>query len=41
VHTGIEVGDFLRVGGDEIIAQLKALNIPKLGVMEPGKIYEW
>jgi len=26
---------------DEIIAQLKALNIPKLGVMEPGKIYEW
>jgi ribonuclease BN (tRNA processing enzyme) len=26
---------------DEIIAQLNALNIPKLGVMEPGKIYEW
>ncbi len=26
---------------DEIIAQLDALNIPKLSVMEPGKIYEW
>ena len=26
---------------DEIIAQLTALNIPKLSVMEPGKIYEW
>ncbi|HEX3251423.1 MAG TPA: 3',5'-cyclic-nucleotide phosphodiesterase [Pyrinomonadaceae bacterium] len=26
---------------DEIIAQLNALNIPKLGVMEPGRIYEW
>ena len=26
---------------DEIIAQLDALNIPKLGVMEPGKIYQW
>ena len=26
---------------DEIIEQLKALNIPKLSVMEPGKIYTW
>jgi len=26
---------------DEIIAQLNALNIPKLSVMEPGRIYEW
>ena len=26
---------------DEISAQLAALNIPKLSVMEPGKIYEW
>jgi len=26
---------------DEIIDQLKALNIPKLSVMEPGRIYEW
>ena len=26
---------------DEIIEQLKALNIPKLGVMEPGRVYEW
>ena len=26
---------------DEIIAQLDALNIPKLSVMEPGRIYEW
>ncbi len=26
---------------DEIIEQLKALNIPKLSVMEPGKVYEW
>jgi len=26
---------------DEIAAQLKALNIPKLSVMEPGRIYEW
>ena len=26
---------------DEIIAQLDALNIPKLNVMEPGRIYEW
>ena len=26
---------------DEIVAELAALNIPKLGVMEPGKIYEW
>lgn len=26
---------------NEIIDQLKALNIPKLKVMEPGKIYEW
>jgi ribonuclease BN (tRNA processing enzyme) len=26
---------------DEIVAQLKALNIPKLGVMEPGRVYEW
>ena len=26
---------------DEIIAQLNALNIPKLSVMEPGKVYEW
>jgi ribonuclease BN (tRNA processing enzyme) len=26
---------------DEIVAQLDALNIPKLGVMEPGRIYEW
>ena len=26
---------------DEIIAQLNALNIPKLGVMEPGRVYEW
>lgn len=26
---------------EEIVEQLKALNIPKLGVMEPGRIYEW
>ncbi len=26
---------------DEIIEQLKALNIPKLRVMDPGKVYEW
>ena len=26
---------------DEIVEQLKALNIPKLDVMEPGKVYEW
>jgi ribonuclease BN (tRNA processing enzyme) len=26
---------------DEIIEQLNALNIPKLRVMEPGKVYEW
>jgi len=26
---------------DTIISQLKALNIPKLGVMEPGKTYNW
>jgi ribonuclease BN (tRNA processing enzyme) len=26
---------------DEIIQQLNALNIPKLSVMEPGRIYEW
>jgi ribonuclease BN (tRNA processing enzyme) len=26
---------------DEITTQLAALNIPKLSVMEPGKIYEW
>lgn len=26
---------------DEIIAQLDALNIPKLRAMEPGRIYEW
>lgn len=26
---------------EEIIAELKALNIPKLGVMEPGKVYSW
>jgi ribonuclease BN (tRNA processing enzyme) len=26
---------------DEIIEQLNALNIPKLKVMEPGRIYEW
>jgi ribonuclease BN (tRNA processing enzyme) len=26
---------------EEIVDQLKALNIPKLRVMEPGKIYEW
>jgi len=26
---------------DEIIRELNALNIPKLGVMEPGKVYEW
>ena len=26
---------------DEITLQLAALNIPKLSVMEPGKIYEW
>jgi len=26
---------------DEIVAQLDALNIPKLSVMEPGRIYEW
>ena len=26
---------------DEIIDQLKALNIPKLSVMEPGRVYEW
>jgi len=26
---------------DEIIAQLNALNIPKLSAMEPGRVYEW
>ena len=26
---------------DEIVEQLKALNIPKLAVMEPGRVYEW
>ena len=26
---------------EEIIAELNALNIPKLGVMEPGKVYSW
>ncbi len=26
---------------DEIITQLNALNIPKLSVMEPGRVYEW
>jgi len=26
---------------DEIVEQLKALNIPKLSVMEPGKVYDW
>jgi ribonuclease BN (tRNA processing enzyme) len=26
---------------DEIVEQLKALKIPKLRVMEPGRIYEW
>lgn len=26
---------------EEIIEQLKALKIPNLGVMEPGKVYQW
>jgi ribonuclease BN (tRNA processing enzyme) len=26
---------------DEIVAELAALNIPKLSAMEPGKVYEW
>jgi len=26
---------------EEIIEQLKALNIPKLKAMEPGRVYEW
>jgi cAMP phosphodiesterase len=26
---------------DEIVEQLKALNIPKLSVMEPGRVYTW
>lgn len=26
---------------DEIVAQLNALNIPRLRVMEPGRVYEW
>lgn len=26
---------------DEIIQQLNGLNIPKLSVMEPGRVYEW
>jgi len=26
---------------DEIVEQLRALNIPKLNVMEPGRVYEW
>jgi cAMP phosphodiesterase len=26
---------------DEIIAQLNALNIPRLSAMEPGRVYEW
>jgi 3',5'-cyclic-nucleotide phosphodiesterase len=26
---------------DEIVEQLRALNIPKLSVMEPGRVYEW
>jgi len=26
---------------DEIVEQLNALNIPKLSVMEPGRVYEW
>ena len=26
---------------DEIIEELRALNIPKLTAMEPGRIYSW
>ena len=26
---------------EEIISELRALNIPKLSVMEPGKLYSW
>jgi ribonuclease BN (tRNA processing enzyme) len=26
---------------EEIVSQLNALNIPKLRVMEPGRVYEW
>jgi cAMP phosphodiesterase len=26
---------------EEIVEQLKALNIPRLSVMDPGKVYEW
>jgi len=26
---------------DKVIAELNQLNISKLRVMEPGKIYEW
>ena len=26
---------------ETIIEELEALNIPGLGVMEPGKIYDW
>jgi ribonuclease BN (tRNA processing enzyme) len=26
---------------DEIVEQLNALNVPKLSVMEPGRVYEW
>ena len=26
---------------DEIIEQLDGVEIPKLSVMEPGKVYEW
>ena len=26
---------------EEIVAQLNALNIPKLRVMDPGRVYEW
>jgi ribonuclease BN (tRNA processing enzyme) len=26
---------------DEIVEQLNALNIPKLSVMQPGRVYEW
>ena len=42
-HNGIDImAVHLKAAyRDEIIAQLKALNIPNLSVMEPGKTYEW
>jgi cAMP phosphodiesterase len=42
-HNGIDVMavHLKPTYRDEIVEQLKALNIPKLSVMEPGKVYTW